>query len=862
MAKEINEKDRSSISYENQNIVNVDIEKEMKKSYIDYSMSVIVGRALPDVRDGLKPVHRRILYTMYEDSLYPDRPYRKSATPVGDVLGRYHPHGDASVYDALVRMAQDFSLRYPMVDGQGNFGSVDGDPPAAYRYTEARMTKLSMEMLTDIDKDTIDYTLNYDEKRKEPLVLPSRFPSLLVNGSSGIAVGMATSIPPHNLSEVVDAIFEILDNPECTLADLMEHIKGPDFPTGGTIMGYSGIRAAYATGRGKLIVRAKAEIQESKNDRFKIVVTELPYMVNKARLIENIADLVKDKRIEGISDLRDESDRNGMSIVIELKRDANAQVVLNQLFRYTQMQETFSAIMLALVDNQPKILTLREMLDNYISFQKDVITRRVRFDLKKAQDRAHILEGLKIAIDNIDEVISIIRSSKSIDEAKKSLMARFELSDVQSQAIVDMRLGKLTGLERDKIEEELAQLMLKIKDLQDILANEWRIISIFKEELGAIRDKFKDDRRTDISMVMNEIDIEDLIEEENCVYTLTHYGYVKRQATDVYKTQNRGGRGISAMTTREEDFVEELFVGSTHDYILFFTNKGRVYRLKGYEIPETGRNAKGTNIVNLLPITSEEKISAVIPVKIFDESSYLLFATKNGTVKKTPLIQYNTARKGGLNAIVLDEDDELIKVSLTDGESNIILGTHNGYAIRFNEQDVRSMGRMSRGVRGIRLRKGDYVVGMCVEIPGGTLLSVTEKGSGKRTDIDEYRIQSRGGMGITNYKVNDKTGKVAGILMVDGSEDIMMISSDGIIIRMVVDTISCIGRSTSGVKLMRLAEGISVVTVAKTEHEENAVTEAPEQTADDLSPEELASQDEDEAQETEIIEENGENEEN
>ncbi|MBE6903647.1 MAG: DNA gyrase subunit A [Ruminococcaceae bacterium] len=853
MAKEINEKDRSSISYENQHIVNVDIEKEMKKSYIDYSMSVIVGRALPDVRDGLKPVHRRILYTMYEDSLYPDRPYRKSATTVGDVLGRYHPHGDASVYDALVRMAQDFSLRYPMVDGQGNFGSVDGDPPAAYRYTEARMTKLSLEMLTDIDKDTIDFTLNYDEKRKEPTVLPSRFPSLLVNGSSGIAVGMATSIPPHNLSEVVDAIFEILDNPECTLADLMEHIKGPDFPTGGTIMGYSGIRAAYATGRGKLIVRAKAEIVEGKNDRFRIIVTELPYMVNKARLIENIADLVKDKRIEGIADLRDESDRDGMSIVIELKRDANAQVVLNQLYRYTQMQETFSAIMLALVDNQPKILTLREMLDNYIFFQKEVITRRVRFDLKKAQDRAHILEGLKIAIDNIDEVINIIRASKSIDEAKTSLMARFGFTDIQAQAIVDMRLGKLTGLERDKIEDELAGLLLKIKDLQDILANETRIIAIFKEELGAIRDKFKDERRTDISMVMNEIDIEDLIEEETCVYTLTHYGYVKRQAADVYKTQHRGGRGISAMTTREEDFVEELFVGSTHDYILFFTNKGRVYRLKGYEIPETGRNAKGTNIVNLLPITSEEKISAVIPVKIFDESSYLLFSTKNGTVKKTPLIQYNTARKGGLNAIVLDEDDELIRVALTDGESNIILGTHNGYAIRFNEQDVRSMGRMSRGVRGIRLRQGDYVVGMCVEIPGGTLLSVTENGSGKRTDIEEYRIQTRGGMGITNYKINDKTGKVAGILMVDGSEDIMMISSDGIIIRMTVESISCIGRSTSGVKLMRLADGISVVTVAKTEHEEDAQIEAPEQTANDLSPEELAQAPDEEIEE--IIEE-------
>ena len=833
---------KPSIQYENQNIVNVEIVKEMKKSYIDYAMSVIVGRALPDVRDGLKPVHRRILYCMYEDGLTPDRPYRKSATTVGDVLGRYHPHGDASVYDALVRMAQDFSLRYPMVDGQGNFGSVDGDPPAAYRYTEARLTKMSLEMMSDIDKDTIDFGLNYDEKRKEPLVLPSRFPSLLVNGSSGIAVGMATSIPPHNLSEVVDAVFEVMDNPECTLADLMEHIKGPDFPTGGIIMGYSGIRAAYATGRGKIIVRAKAEIQDWKNDRFKIVVTELPYMVNKARLIENIADHVKEKRIEGISDLRDESDRDGMSIVIELKKDANAQVVLNQLYRYTQMQDTFSTIMIALVNNQPRVLSLREILDNYIEFQKEVITRRTKFELKKAQEREHLLEGLKIAIDHIDEVINIIRASKGIPEAKDALIARFEFSDVQAQAIVDMRLGKLTGLERGKIEAELEDLLAKIKDLQDILANQSRIVSIFKEELSAIRQKFADKRRTEITMVMDEIDIEDLIEEENCVFTLTHYGYIKRLPSDTYKTQNRGGRGISAMTTREEDFVEELFVGSTHDFILFFTNKGKVYRLKGYEIPESGRTAKGNNVINLLPIEAGEKISAIIPVRLFDDSSYLFFATKNGIVKKTSLSEYNTARKGGLNAIVLDDDDELIRVRLTDGESKIIIGTHDGIAIKFNESDVRPMGRVTRGVIGIRLDEGDYAVGMCVEAEGGTLLTVTENGYGKRTEIGEYRLQTRGGKGIINYNIGDKTGKVASMLIADGSEDIMLISSDGIIIRMTVAGISVIGRSTSGVRLMRLAEGISVVTVAKTEHEdtEEVFTETTSEVASEAEPETTA----------------------
>lgn len=812
------------MNYADQKIVPVEIVKEMKKSYIDYSMSVIVGRALPDVRDGLKPVHRRILYTMFEDNLFPEKPYRKSATTVGDVLGRYHPHGDMSVYDALVRMAQDFSLRYPLVDGHGNFGSVDGDSAAAYRYTEAKMSKIAVEMLKDIEKETIKWTLNYDEKHNEPTVLPSRFPNLLVNGSTGIAVGMATSIPPHNLGEVIDAVIMVIDNPEATLEDLMEHIKGPDFPTGGTIMGRVGMRAAYATGKGKISVRAKATIEDFKENRFKIVVTEIPYMVNKARLIENIAELVKDKRIEGISDLRDESDRTGMSIVIELKRDANAQVVLNQLYKFTQMQDTFAVNLLALVNNQPKVLTLRQILDNYIAFQKEIIVKRTQFDLRKAQERAHIVEGLKIAIDFIDEVIAIIRGSKTIGEAKEGLINRFSFSDVQAQAIVDMRLGRLTGLERDKLEAEYNELMTKIADYLDILGSETRVLTIVKEELTYVRNKFGDDRRTDIATVADEIDIEDLIEEQTCVYTLTHYGYIKRLPADTYKAQRRGGRGITAMTTREEDFVEELFIGSTHDYILFFTNKGRVYRLKGYEIPESGRTAKGNNVVNLLPVESGEKVSAMIPVRIFDEQSNLIMATKNGIVKKTALIEYNTARKGGLNAIVLDEDDELVKVKLTDGCSEIILGTHDGMAIRFGEEDVRPTGRVTRGVIGIRMDEGDYVVGLSVPREGATLLTVTENGSGKRTELDEYRGQGRGGKGILNYRVNEKTGKVVGIRVVDETDDIMLISSDGVIIRMAVSGISVIGRNTSGVRLMRLQDDIKVVTFARTQKEEEDET--------------------------------------
>ncbi|MEG1718994.1 MAG: DNA gyrase subunit A [Clostridia bacterium] len=808
------------MNFDNQTIIDTEISSEMKKSYIDYAMSVIVGRALPDVRDGLKPVHRRILYTMYEDNLTPERPYRKSATTVGDVLGRYHPHGDMSVYDALVRMAQDFSLRYPLVDGQGNFGSVDGDGAAAYRYTEARMTKLSTEMLTDIEKDTVKFDLNYDEKHEEPSVLPSRFPNLLVNGSTGIAVGMATSIPPHNLAEVIDAIDLIIDNPEASLADIMECIKGPDFPTGGTIMGYSGIRAAYATGRGRIAVRAKAEIVEMHNDRYKIVITEIPYMVNKARLIENIAELVKDKRVDGISALRDESDRNGMSIIIELKRDANAQVVLNTLYKYTQLQDTFSVIMLAIVNQQPQILTLREMLDHYISFQKEIIIRRTKFDLEKAKQRAHIVEGLKIAIDHIDEVIAIIRSCKTEPEAKDALIARFDFSDLQAQSIVNMRLGRLTGLERAKLEAEYNELMAKIEDFTDIIARDERVLEIFKTEITAIRDKYSDPRRTDIAMVDNEIDIEDLIEEEMCVYTLTHYGYIKRLPCTTYKTQKRGGRGITAMTTREEDFVEELFIGSTHDFILFFTNKGRVYKIKGYEIAESGRTAKGTNVINLLPIESDEKISAMIPVREFDENSYLFFGTKNGVVKKTSLIEYNSARRGGLNAIVLDDDDELVRVKLTNGTSDIILGTHDGIAIKFNETDVRAQGRTTRGVRGIRLNEGDYVIGVAKADTDTTLLTVTENGFGKRTNVSEYRIQTRGGKGILNYNISEKTGNVVGMKVVTDDDDIMIISSDGVIIRIKACDISVIGRNTSGVKIMRLSPDIKLVTIAKTARDE------------------------------------------
>lgn len=825
---------------ENQKIIPIEIEKEMKRCFIDYAMSVIVSRALPDVRDGLKPVHRRILYTMYEDNLLPERPYRKSATTVGDVLGRYHPHGDASVYDALVRMAQDFSLRYPLVDGQGNFGSIDGDAPAAYRYTEARMSKISVELLTDIEKDTIDYTLNYDEKHNEPSVLPSRFPNLLVNGSTGIAVGMATSIPPHNLGETIDAVLALMENRDISIEELMEIVKGPDFPTGGIIMGISGIRNGYLTGKGKARVRARADIEDYSDSRCRIVVTEIPYMVNKARLIENIAELIKDKRVEGIHDLRDESDREGMRIVIELKRDANAQVVLNQLYRYTQMEDTFSINMLALVNRQPKVLNLKEMLSHYLDFQQEIVVRRTRFDLKKAEDRAHILEGLKIALDFIDEVISLIRKAKSIPEAKEGLMERFGLSDIQAQAIVDMRLGRLTGLERDKIEAEYQDLMEKIADYKDILANESRILQIVHDELSEIKRRFSDPRRTSIEHSAEDINLEDLISEHTCVYTMTHYGYIKRLPLDTYRTQRRGGRGVTGITTREEDFVEELFVGSTHDFILFFTTKGRVYRLKGYEIPEAGRTAKGTNMVNLLQMEPGEMVTAMIPVRSYDEGKFLTMVTKNGTVKRTSLSEYNSARKAGLIAIRLMEDDELVRVKMTGGEDTLIIGTRRGMAIHFSEKDARPLGRATYGVRGIRLAENDYVVGMSTARLGATLLTVTENGIGKRTDISQYGIQRRGGKGLLNYRITDKTGLVAGIKVVDETDDIVLISSDGVIIRVSANEISEFHRATQGVRVMRLAGDVHLIALARTPKEDQD------------------SEDEEETENGEIIEQNDE----
>lgn len=813
--------------YSNQNIIPVEISREMKKSYIDYAMSVIVGRALPDVRDGLKPVHRRILYTMYEAGLFPERPYKKCAATVGDVLGKYHPHGDAAVYDSLVRMAQDFSLRYPLVDGHGNFGSVDGDPPAAYRYTESKMSKISMEMLTDIEKDTVDFTPNYDENLQEPVMLPSRFPNLLVNGSSGIAVGMATNIPPHNLSEVIDGIIATIDNPEITVDELLSYIKGPDFPTAGIIMGLNGIRSAYTTGRGKIIMRARSEIEQMAHDKQRIVVTELPYQVNKARLIEKIAELVKDKRVEGISDLRDESDREGMRMVIELKRDVNANVILNQLYKYTQLQETFSIIMLALVDNQPKILSLREVLDHYIKFQEQVIIRRSKFDLKKAEARAHILEGLRIALDNIDEIINVIRTS--YNDAKPRLMERFELSDVQAQAILDMRLARLQGLEREKIDAEYAQLMEQIAHLKEILANESMVLDIIKEELLAIKEKYGDERKSEITAFADEIDIEDLIEEEEMVITLTHFGYIKRLPTDTYKAQRRGGRGIMGISTREEDFVERLFVTSTHNYVLFFTSKGKVYRLKAYEIPESGRQAKGTAIVNLLQLDQGEKVTAAIPLKEFEEGKFLFFATKKGVVKKTDLLAYNTSRKGGLAAIVLEEDDELINVKLTDGHNDVLLSTYHGMCIRFNEEDVRPMGRVSHGVRGIRLMPSDYVVGMSTAREDGDLLVVTEKGYGKKTSLDEYKTQTRGGKGVNTYRLSSSTGNIAGIKVVTETDDIMLITSDGTVIRMKTSEVSRIGRLTKGVRLMRLDDDVMVVSMARTEEQEEEVASAEEQ---------------------------------
>ena len=809
-----------TVSYENQVIVPVDLEKEMKTSYIDYAMSVIVGRALPDVRDGLKPVHRRILYAMYEDNLTSDRPFRKSATCVGDVLGRYHPHGDASVYDALVRLAQSFSLRYPLVDGHGNFGSIDGDPPAAYRYTEARMSKISNEMLRDIEKDTIDWDPNFDETRKEPHVLPARYPNLLVNGSSGIAVGMATDIPPHNLREVVAGTIALLDHPELDVDQLMDYIQGPDFPTGAVIMGRSGIRQAYRTGRGKIIVRAKAEIEEWRDGRYKIVVTEIPYMIKKSALIEKIADEVKTDRIAGISDIRDESDKDGLRFVVELKKEANPQVILNQLYKFTDMQATCSVIMLALVHNEPKILNLKQVLEQYISHQKEVICRRTAYEIKRAKARAHILEGLIKAIDAIDEVIEIIKKSASIADAKAKLMARFELDDLQAQAIVDMRLGQLSGLEREKVENEYHDLMSKIADLEDILAHDERVCAIIKEDLNEVARKFGDARRTEIGQGEIGLEDEDLIPVEDCIFTLTEAGYIKRQPTCAYKAQHRGGRGVTGMKTKEEDVVKNLFAASTHDTILFFTTKGRVYRLKGFEIPESSKIAKGTNVVNLLPLMSEERVNAMIRVENFEREGFLLMATRNGTVKKTPLSDFANIRKTGVIAILLDPEDDLIEVSMTGGEDLVMIATHNGKAIRFSEQDVRPMGRVTQGVRGIRVEEDDYVIGMCIQRPQATLLSITENGYGKRTRVEEYRVQSRGGKGISNYNITEKTGKVCAVKMVEEGEDLLLITSGGIIMRTQVEEISQLSRTTQGVRVVRLGENLKVIDIARAARED------------------------------------------
>ncbi len=826
------------IMFPEQRIVQSELVHEMKSSYIDYAMSVIVGRALPDVRDGLKPVHRRILYAMYEDGLTSDKPFKKSATCVGDVLGRYHPHGDASVYDAMVRLAQDFSMRYPLVDGHGNFGSVDGDPPAAYRYTEARMSKLCNEMLRDIDKETVLWDPNFDESRKEPRVLPSRFPNLLVNGSSGIAVGMATNIPPHNLTEVINACICILENPEAELADLMDYIKGPDFPTKGIIMGRSGIRAAYATGRGKITVRARTEFEEFGQNRERIIVTELPYQVNKRQLIANMAEQVRDKRLEGISDIRDETDRNGMRVVIELKKDANPQVVLNRLFAQTQMQTTFGVTMLALVNNQqqPKILSLRHMLDEYLAFQEEIITKRTQYDLKKALDRQHVLQGLLIAEDNIDEVIKTIR--ESYDNAKERLMERFNLSEIQAQVVLDMQLKRLQGLEREKLEAEYAELEKRIKYYRELLSNEEMLKGVLKDELTAIRDKYGDDRLTEIQDVEDEIDIEDLIEEEQCVFTLSHAGYCKRVPASTYRSQKRGGRGVTGMTTKEEDFVEGVFTASTHDYILFFTNLGKVHRRKGYQIPEAGRTAKGTNLVNILPFEPGEKVTAGITVHEFDED-YLVFVTRNGTVKRLELASLNTARKAGIRALTLSEGDELIAVMKTDGKQDILLASANGMVICFNENDVRVMGRDAAGVRGMMLDAGDYVVGAGIAAKAKQLLSVTEYGYGKRTEIEAYlrlgedgqrRPQNRGGKGLKGYNITAKTGRIAGVAIVDDADDIMLIENGGVIIRMAAADINIYGRDTQGVILMRLEAGSRVISVDRVDRE-------PEEPAENQNPE-------------------------
>lgn len=823
MAKDYKPED---IMYPDQHIITSELVGEMKESYIEYAMSVIVGRALPDVRDGLKPVHRRILYSMYENGLTSDKPFKKSATCVGDVLGKYHPHGDASVYDALVRLAQDFSMRYPLIDGHGNFGSVDGDPPAAYRYTEARLHKMSNEMLRDIEKDTVDWDPNFDESLKEPRVLPSRFPNLLVNGSSGIAVGMATNIPPHNLTEVINACVCVLENPEAALGDLMEHIKGPDFPTRGIIMGYAGIRAAYATGKGRLTVRARTEFEEFGQNRTRIIVTELPYQVNKRLLIENIADQVHEKRLDGISGLRDESDRNGMRIVIELKREANAQVVLNRLFAQTQLQTTFAINMLALVNNQsqPRILSLREVIDEYLAHQVDIIERRTRFDLKKAQERAHLLEGLLIAQDNIDEVIRIIR--ESYDDAKENLKNRFGLDDIQAQAILEMQLRRLQGLEREKLEAEYNELEEKIKYYISLLEDHEKLLGVLRDELIQIRDKFGDERKTEIQMVDDEIDIEDLIEEQECVYTLTHFGYIKRSPTATYRAQKRGGRGVSAMSHREEDFTKDIFTASTHDHILFFTNKGKVYKMKGYQIQESSRTAKGQNIVNLLEVESDEKITAMFPIREFEEDKYMVFVTRQGTVKRVMLRELQNIRRVGLRALVLAEGDELVSVLLTGGDEKILIATHGGRAITFEENEVRAMGRVAVGVRGIRLNECDYVVGADIARPGAQVLSITENGYGKRTAVEEFSVHHRGSSGITLHQLTEKTGDIAGIAVVDAADDVMIITNGGIIIRTAVDSIRECGRSSQGVIVMRTGEDVHVISITRTDKEEESSEDA------------------------------------
>ena len=817
---------REDILYPDQKIIQSELVHEMQTSYIEYAMSVIVGRALPDVRDGLKPVHRRIIYAMYEDNLTSDKPFKKSATCVGDVLGRYHPHGDASVYDAMVRLAQDFSMRYMLVDGHGNFGSVDGDPPAAYRYTEARLSKIANEMLRDIDKDTVDWDPNFDETRREPRVLPCRFPNLLVNGSSGIAVGMATNIPPHNLTEVINACVCVLENPDATLSDLMQHVTGPDFPTRGIIVGRSGIRAAYATGRGRIVVRARTETETWGHDRIRIIVTELPYQVNKRQLIQNISEQVRDKKLDGISGLRDESDRNGMRIVIELKKDANTQVVLNRLFAQTQMQTTFAVNMLALVDNQsqPKILSLRHILDEYLTFQEEIIVRRTKFDLKKALERAHLLEGLLIAEENIDEVIRIIR--ESYDDAKENLMQRFSLSDVQAQAILDMRLKALQGLEREKLQNEYDELEKRIAYFRELLADPEKVKAVLRDELIAIRDKYGDARKTEIQDIEDDIDIEDLIEEEQCVFTLSHGGNIKRVPVDEYTAQKRGGKGVRAATLRDEDYVDTVFTASTHDYILFFTNRGRCYRKKGYLIPEAGRTARGVNIVNFIQVEKDEKVNAMLHVREMDDDSFLVFATRNGTVKRMPLSALRNIRTSGIRALTLDEGDELINVMRTDGSRNILMATHNGQAICFAETDVRPMGREAVGVRGIRLKDGDWVVGAEIAQPDAGVLSITENGYGKRTPAADYirggeEPQHRGGSGMKNYNITDKTGPVAAVKVVYDTDDVLVVSDDGVIIRMEAAGISELGRATQGVRIMRLSEGARVISVALTDRAES-----------------------------------------